>query len=77
MVGNTAEEIFSYMPVDKMMNVAPINIGIGNRVQDAYNSRQRYHLLSLRRLQKYINVMQGATRQYSVTWPTNVKSKGS
>ena len=51
--GNTAEDIFSYTPTEEMMNVALINMRIGDRVQDAYNSRGRHECLSLRRL-RYI-----------------------
>ena len=63
MEGNTVEDIFSYMPTEEIIIMALVNIGIGDRVQDTYNSRQRYTLFSLRRLCEYINVMQGATTQ--------------
>ena len=39
--GNTAEDMFSYIPTEEMLIAALIDIGIGNRVQDAYNIRQR------------------------------------
>ena len=60
--GNTAEDIFSYMSAEEMTNTALINIGIGNRVQDAHNSRQRYNFLFSGRLRECIHVMQGLTR---------------
>ena len=56
--GDSAEDIFSYMSAGEMMNATLINIGIGNRVQDAYNSRQQYEFVSLRRLHDCINMVQ-------------------
>ena len=40
--GDTVEDMFSYMSPGEMMNATLINIQIGDIVQDAYNSRQRY-----------------------------------
>ena len=61
MEGDTAEDTFSYMSAREMMNVTFINMGIGDRVQDAYNSRQQYKFVSSRRLRECIQMMQGAT----------------
>ena len=48
-----------------MINTPLINIRIGDRVQDVYNSRQRYKFLFSRRLCDRINVIRGTTRQYT------------
>jgi hypothetical protein len=58
MGGDTVENIFSYMSTAAMTNATLINTGIGNRVQDAHNSRQRY---KLRQLRDCIHVMQMGT----------------
>ena len=58
-----SEDIFSYLPAAEMMIMALVNMGIGDRVQDAYNSRRWYKFVSARRPSQCINVMQGAMRQ--------------
>ena len=63
MEGNTAEDTFSYMLAEEMTNVALITLGIGSRVQDAYNTRQQCEFWSARRLSECISMMPGATRQ--------------
>ena len=61
MEGDTVEAIFSYMSAGEMKNATRVNIGIGDRVQDACNSRQWYNLMSKRRLRDCINVIQIGT----------------
>ena len=54
---DTKEDISSYVSAREMTNATLINIRIGDRVQYAHTSRQRYMFVSLRRLRDLINVI--------------------
>ena len=58
---DTGEDIIAYLPKEYMAKVALVSMGLGNKVQDTHISRQRYKLLSARRLRRCINIMQEAT----------------
>ena len=48
--GDAAKDILSYMSAGEIINTTLVNIGIANRVQDVYTSRQWYKPVSMRRL---------------------------
>ena len=57
MEGDTKEDISSYMSAGEMTTATLINTRIGDRVQDAHTSRQRYRFVSSRRVRDLINVI--------------------
>ena len=59
--GDAGEYILAYLPKEDMMNMALDSIGLGDKMQDAHNSKQWYKLLSTRRLRLCINTMQETT----------------
>ena len=61
MEGDTAAGIFSHISTGEMATATLVNTGMDDRVQAAYSIRQCCKLVSTRRLQEYITVIQTRT----------------